>query len=248
MSEFSFHTAEGDDSEGATGGSKEGGQGTRAAKNQAKAKPNKMNCAVCKKTTKKVPGNRDGGVKCGVCQFWWHPSCLNMDSDMLNWIVMGEKLGNDCCWTCQHCQEAHLKTEQVMKAMSSRMRTVEQKVERVETKQEQIVDKQELIVAKQDKVNIGFEERLKKLELNTGSKVITEIDDRMEKSNNLMVHRVPESTSDDSIERTGHDSAFIKVLMEKYMGIKDMDTDNKVKFIRRLGKRGERESKPELFF
>ena len=63
----------------------------------------------------------------------------------------------------------------------------------------------------------------------------------MDKSNNLMVHRVSESTSDDSIERTGIDSAFIKVLMEKYMGIKDMDTDNKVKFIRRLGKRGERE-------
>ena len=203
------------------GNSKEGGQSTtaRAAKNQTKAKPNKLNCAICKKTTKKVPTNRDGGVRCGVCLFWWHPSCLNMDPGLLNWIVMGEELGNDCCWTCQHCQEAHLKTEQVMKAMSSRMKSVEEKVERIETKQEQIEDKQELIVAKQEKVNTEVEERLKKLELNTGSKVITEIDERTDRSNNLVVHRVPESSSNYSNERAAHDNAFIKFLMEQHMGV-----------------------------
>ena len=42
-------------------------------------------------------------------------------------------------------------------------------------------------------------------------------------------------------ERTAHDAAIIKVIMEKYLGIKDMDTENKVRFIRRLGGRGERE-------
>ena len=112
-----------------------------------------------------------------------------MDPDLLKWIVMGEKFGNDCCWTCQ--------TE--------------------------------------------FEDRLKKLELNSGSGVIREIDDRMDKSNNLVVHRMPESTAEDPTERTAHDTAIIKVLMEKYMGLTGMDTDNKVRFIRRMGKKGERE-------
>ena len=51
-----------------------------------------------------------------------------MDANLLKWIVMGDELGNECCWTCQHCQEAHIRTEQAMKAMSSRMKTVEQRV------------------------------------------------------------------------------------------------------------------------
>ena len=62
-----------------------------------------------------------------------------------------------------------------------------------------------------------------------------EIDDRMEKQNNLVVHSVPESTSEDIKDRQGHDSAIIKVLMEKYLDIKDMNTDSKIRFIRRLG-------------
>ena len=64
--------------------------GTSAwSKTQSKAKPNKFNCSICKKTTTKVPTNRDGGVRCGVCQFWWHPKCLNMDPSLVNWILMG---------------------------------------------------------------------------------------------------------------------------------------------------------------
>ena len=113
-----------------------------------------------------------------------------MDSDLLNWIVMGEKLGNDCCWTCQHCQEAHIKTEQAIKAMSTRMKTVEQRVDKCEDSQQQLESKQELQGVKQDKLNSGFEERLKKLELNSGTGTIKEIDDRMDKSYNLIVHRV----------------------------------------------------------
>ena len=102
-------------------------------------------------------------------------------------------------------------------------------------------DRQELNVAKQEKVNSDFEDRLKKLELNSGSGAIREIDDRMDKSNNLVVHRVPESTSENASERSEHDGAIIKVLMEKCMAIKDMDTDNKIRFIRRLGGKGDRE-------
>ena len=65
--------------------------------------------------------------------------------------------------------------------MSSRMNKVEQKVEQVEAKQDKMEDKQELNVVKQDKVNNEFEERLRKLEQNSGSGVIKEVDDRMEK-------------------------------------------------------------------
>ena len=234
LSDFNFDPSQ-DNNSGE--GSKEGG--TAEAKNKTKAKTNKLNCAICKKTTKNVHANKDGGVRCGVCQYWWHPKCLNMDPDLLKWIEMGEKLGNNCCWTCNHCQEAHLKTEQVLKAMSSRMKSVEEKVDKFETRQEQFENKQELIVVKQDKVNTEFDERLKKLELNTGSKVMSEIDERMDKSNNLVIHRIPESNSNDSSEREAHDNAFINVLMDKYLNIKGMDTDNKVKFIRRLGKKGE---------
>ena len=229
------------------GGGEVGSQGPPGTKVQARAKPNKMNCSICRKTTKKVPGNRDGGVRCGICQFWWHPSCLNMDPGLLKWIVMGEELGNDCCWTCQHCQEAHIKTEQAMKVMSSRMKTMEQRVDKCEDKQDRMENKQELQVAKQDKVNNEFEERLKKLELNSGSGAIREIDDRMEKSYNLVVHRVPESTLEDPKERAAHDAFMIKVTMEKYLGIEGMDTDNKVRFIRRLGgRREEEEARPIL--
>ena len=119
------------------------------------------------------------------------------------------------------------------------MKSVEEKVDKVENKQEQLENNQEVIVAKQDKINTGFEERLKKLELNTGSKVLTEIDDRMDKSNNLVVHRVPEPTSNDPKDREAHDDSFIRVLIDKFLENKGKDTENKVKFIRRLRKKSE---------
>ena len=100
-------------------------------------------------------------------------------------------------------------------------------------------DKQELHVAKQEKVNTEYEERLRKLELKTGSKVLAEIDDRVEKSNNIVIHRVPEPSSDDFQERAAHDNAFVRVLMDKFMDIKGMDTDCKVKFMKRLSKKTE---------
>ena len=120
---------------GGGGGSQQRGLGAQSGKAQTKGKPNNLNCSICRKTNKDVASNKDGGVRCGICQFWWHSRCLNMDSDLLNWIVMGEKLGNDCCWTCQHCQEAHIKTEQAIMAMSSRMKTVEQRVDKCEDSQ-----------------------------------------------------------------------------------------------------------------
>ena len=78
--------------------------------------------------------------------------------------------------------------------MSSRMKTVEQKVDQVEVRQEQMEDKQEISKARQERVNNEFDERLKKLELNSGSGVMREIDDRMDKLNNIVMHGVPEST------------------------------------------------------
>ena len=193
-----------------------GEEGTQGNKAQQKPKVNKFNCSVCKKSTKKVAANKDGGVRCGVCLFWWHPKCINMEPELLNWIVMGEKLGNDCCWTCQHCQEAHIKTEQAIKAMSSRMNKVEQKVEQVEAKQDKLEDKHELNIVKQDNVNKEFEERLRKLEMNSGSGVIREVYDRMEKLNHLVVHKVPELVYEDSLERQAHDAATVRVVIEKF--------------------------------
>ena len=193
-----------------------GEEPTQGIKAQQKPKVNKFNCSVCKKSTKKVAANKDGGVRCGVCLFWWHPKCINMEPELLNWIVMGEKLGNDCCWTCQHCQEAHIKTEQAIKAMSSRMNKVEQKVEQVEAKQDKLEDKHELNIVKQDNVNKEFEERLRKLEMNSGSGVIREVYDRMEKLNHLVVHKVPELVYEDSLERQAHDAATVRVVIEKF--------------------------------
>ena len=40
-------------------------QGTKSQ--TAKTKVNKLNCAVCKKSTKKVPANKDGAVRSGLC-------------------------------------------------------------------------------------------------------------------------------------------------------------------------------------
>ena len=131
--------------------------------------------------------------------------------------------------------------------MSSRIKTVEQTLDRVEVRQEKQDDKLELATAKQEKVNTEFQERLRKLELNSGSGVVRELDDRMDKQNNLVVHRVPESTSVDSKERQGHDAAIIKVLMKKYLDIKGMDTDSKLRFIKRLGDKVEgAEARPIL--
>ena len=125
--------------------------------------------------------------------------------------------------------------------MSSRMKTVEQRVDKFEDSQQQMDNKQELQVANQVKVNSEFEERLRKLELNSGTGTIREVDDRMDKSYNLLVYSVPESNSGDPKDRAEHDAAMIEAIMGRHLSIEGMNTENKVKFVRRLGARGERE-------
>ena len=96
----------------ATGGKEKGPRGN------AQSKPN---CVVCGKTTSTITTNREGGVQCGVCDLWWHPTCANLTPERFRMIVEWTEDGAPSPWKCQACDSAMAKLLKATKALAYRV-------------------------------------------------------------------------------------------------------------------------------
>ena len=53
----------------------------------------KNDCPVCRKTTNAVASNKLGALRCSICDFWYHPPCVQVDSAQMDLIKKCEDLG-----------------------------------------------------------------------------------------------------------------------------------------------------------
>jgi hypothetical protein len=242
---------------GASGsGAGAGGGGVKAAAKVAKKvktqAQSKTNCLVCRLTTNIIPSNRAGGVQCRVCDSWFHPLCAQLSAEVFGLITKWAELGQESPWKCQSCERAGSKILKIVDALSSKVVENEKvltvhsgRLDRVEDKEKV----QDMRLDCQEKEIKDLREQLIKIGDLGGPSLVREMDERNQKQNNLIFHRVLEARGGDAKSRIHHDRQATQQLLNA-MGVGlEVGVESLIKTVRRMGARssdtvGEGETDP----
>ena len=98
----------------------------------------KNNCPICKKTTNAVASNKVGALKCSICEFWYHPPCVQVDDTQLDLIKKCEEIGMGSPWSCIVCRSAVEKLNKSVKQIASRVTVIESRTDDLEKSAEDL--------------------------------------------------------------------------------------------------------------
>ena len=187
----------------------------------------KTTCSVCKKSAKCIPANKDGSIRCSVCDRWYHPTCVNVAPDLYAKIQEWESEGFDSPWADEQCQSAYKKLSKEVKVLSVKQEELQERQTEMEKQQEAAMVREELRdnkVTSNEKAIKEMQDMLAKLEAEKSNKaVFRELGERVRKENNVILHMVPESTSREAGSRKLHDMQAMGELLEYLVGNMKVD-------------------------
>ena len=205
-------------------------------------------CPTCTRVVKAS----EKGTQCSICDRWFHNICQNLTPDEYKALQ-----GNNTRihWYCDSCQvgatslyKKVLSLEVASKKMETKIGKLEEKIDGKPSKEE--VDTQ--IAAKLDevletKVEESIDEKMQGIEnINSETictKVVTEISERENRANNIIMHGIDESNEEDGADRTREDWETIKQVLTE-IGIEEQPGDQTM--MKRLGERTEDKKRPIL--
>ena len=195
----------------------------------------KNDCQICKKTTNAVASNKSGGLKCSICDFWYHPPCVQVDADMMSLIKKCEDMGMSSPWNCSVCSSAFAKLDKSVKQVATRVSVVENKTATLEGTTSSLVKENETLKEEMKVVKEKMRAMEDKAADNTGEAVLEEVTERASKERNVVIHKCFES--DAAVEETaqGDDFRSIQGLFNE-LGLRDMVASDVLIGWRRSGK------------
>ena len=198
----------------------------------------KTTCWICKKTTNKIASNKFGGIQCFICDRWYHPPCVHLNSKKFEMIAQWEEDGSRFPWKCPPCDSSQSKLFKAVTVLNSRLDETERRMGAQDVRLERVEDKgkfQDSRLDIHDKDIKELRDQLAQLGDNGSSSAFREMNERYSKETNLVIHSVPESDSSDNKTRLEHDKRSLMELLVT-MDV-ELIMDNDVKFVRRLGDR-----------
>ena len=181
-------------------------------------KPNTTMCPKCAKTAAKHQSNKEGSIRCKICTFWWHPACGGLGDPEYQLYLGLAQHGNPDMWQCATCKvgmgDLSLRWEQTGKIVAenaARIDKVETKIEKHEARGDTFENelkktKEELAELKKN-MNAVKEDAMKM--------TMAEISTREGNRNNVIMHRVLESTSTEPSERQAHDLEMLQIILRE---------------------------------
>ena len=231
-----------------------GGQGSETGNteqsNIEKPKnPKKVNtntCPKCAKSAAKRESNKEGSIRCKICTFWWHPTCGGLGQQEYELYLGLSLLGNPDLWQCTTCKvgmgDLGLRWEQTGKLVAEntvRIEKIETKIEKQEARGDKFEN--ELKKAKEELAEI--KENMNAVKEDAMKMSMAEIGEREGNRNNIVIHRVPESTSTEPSERQAHDLEMLQIIL-KELGLSNFisaELREGIKFVRRIGEKKNKE-------
>ena len=212
-------------------------------------------CLSCKVTVKK----NDKAVECSICERWFHIACQKEPIDLEVYNALQKSTTKVHCY-CDDCECGAKSLNKKMVALEISHQRLEGQLKRVEEALKEKPSKDEVQEMIQTQINDVLEnkmdeaidskiEGLEKTEAQDKvpedkicAKVIAEIKERENRSGNIVIHGIDESTSEEANESLAQDSNVIDQIMKE---IQVQVTSAQMK-IRRLGKREPNKKRPVL--
>ena len=198
--------------------------------------------------------SKDDSIMCDSCKEWFHPKCQGLSVDAFRALSK-----YDFLWLCIHCKpkfEALLevgkglelcieKAEKRITDAVKESRTknefhvqLKEKIQQMEKSVDQIKEQQakiELTMNEQKKV-VETVPRYSEALRNSAQQIqkIVDLQGKDSRQNNVILHNIPESSSQDAIVRKQHDSEVFQKVVEALLG---KNAKVEVTQIFRLGKK-----------
>ena len=194
-----------------------------------KEKVRKQTCVGCKKKFTKS----DYCVICGMCNFWYHKTCAGLSDEIYKCIEAYCKDNPHTFWNCMPCSA-------YAKGITARMREIEGRLEVVEKHQEEQDQEMKTIKKNASDTNKEVKKLEKKIEeAKAGTSVLQELKERKNRRLNVIFYGIGEAEGENpSLEerKTWDRQSCQNVFNALKLNIKA----SSLKFLRRIGEKGER--------
>jgi len=193
-----------------------------------KEKERKQICVGCKKKFTKS----DYCVICGMCNYWYHKTCAGMSDDIYKCVEAYCKDNNQTFWNCMPCST-------YAKGITARMRELEGRIEDVEKHQGEQDDNIKAVDKRVSETNKRVDKLEKKIDSDkSGTAVLQELRERKSRRFNVIFYGIGEADERASTEekKTWDRQSCQNV----FNALKLRLRANSLKFLRRVGEKGDR--------
>ena len=201
-------------------------------------------CLKCDKHVKK----NDPAVLCNMCELWIHKDCAKMNDAVFDHLVKQQKHIGSIYWSCQSCSSFSAKFHASLGKIDQRLKKVETDVEKHSTDMASLTDTVNDIGEKYAKSKEAEDKMKLQVQENAATAVFSEMRDRDNRRNNIVVHGVPKPDAKikEKNSRIAKDMKKIQDLFSKLEV--EVVADEAVKYARRLGERpvGKTDPRPLL--
>lgn len=168
----------------------------------------KDTCTVCHNTVT----NKQKGVKCDICEFWFHASCQDVTDSLYDCLNRDD---NTIHWYCKGCTGSVSKMYSMVCAIHSRQDVVEKKVDNVSDSVESCkkhITEQSVFIENMSHDLRDMKNSLPRMISTQVSTALTERVEREKRESNLIFFRVPESKAELEATKVEDDRKFVKDL------------------------------------
>jgi hypothetical protein len=198
---------------------------TAAASSRAAKYP----CLRCKKNVGR------NSVKCRCCQLWVHAECGNISKELFSILANPTKYGAGVSWSCDSCQASAARLDARMNALETRFQEVENRVVRSEGVVQEATRRVDKVEDRQSKLEKDMEREREMIR----EEIAAEMREREIRKKNVIMHRVGEAGPEVKTleDRKAWDMKSCNNIF-RALDL-DMSSDSAVRFVRRVGERGE---------
>ena len=190
-------------------------------------------CLKCDKHVKK----NDPAVLCNMCELWIHKECAKLEDALFDHLVKQQKHEGSIYWACVSCSSFSVKFHASLGKIEKRLTTVETTVEKHTTDIASLQDEVKAIDNKYDKSKEDVVKMRSEVQSNAESAIFSEMRDRENRKNNIVVHGLtePDTKIKDKDTRIAAD---MKKIQELFSVLEvNIDAEETAKYARRLGER-----------
>ena len=192
-------------------------------------------CIACKAHVKK----NDKAVQCSLCQLWVHVTCEGMADECFKVLANASKNGG-MYWACRSCTAYAAKFNNSIQEINRRLSKLESKVEEGANEVKEVQEEVSAMKESIDKLN----QNSSLAASNSSEAVFSELRERENRKQNLVIHNLEESGSRNKEDRIRDDKKLLHDVLRQ-MDVK-ANVDKEIKFITRIGRKPDEGSRPLL--
>ena len=222
---------------------------TEKSNKEKSKKVDTNDCPKCDTAASKRGSDLEGSIRCKICTFWWHHTCGGLgEKEYKLYLELAER-GSPDLWQCLTCKVGMgdlglrwEKTGKIVAENAARIDQLETKIDRLEAREDELETNLKETKAELEQLKKSIP-GIKKEEM---QRSLSELSERETKRNNVIIYKIPESTSNTPSDGQAHDVEQLQFIFRE-LGlsrfIKD-DLREHIKLIRRIGEKKKQEARP----